>query len=60
MLAEAIGIFSGAGPSVFGWFEDVSGAHAAAAAMAAAFAEAGLRSDVLVGPIDGPAAGVLA
>lgn len=51
---------SGAGPSVFGWFEDASAAHAAAGAMRAAFAEAGLPSDVLVGPIDGPAAGVLA
>ena len=47
---------SGAGPSVFGWFEDASSAHAAAAAMRAAFAEAGLDSDMLVGPIDGPAA----
>lgn len=51
---------SGAGPSVFGWFEDAATAHAAAGAMRAAFAEAGLRSDVLVGPIDGPAAGLLA
>lgn len=51
---------SGAGPSVFGWFEDAHAAHAAAEAMRAAFAEAGLPSDVLVGPIDGPAAEVLA
>ncbi|WP_424680960.1 homoserine kinase [Frateuria sp. YIM B11624] len=51
---------SGAGPSVFGWFEDAHAAHAAAEAMRAAFAEAGLSSDVLVGPIDGPAAEVLA
>jgi homoserine kinase len=47
---------SGAGPSVFGWFEDAPSARAAAAAMHAAFAEAGLASDVLVGPIDGPRA----
>jgi homoserine kinase len=51
---------SGAGPSVFGWFEDAAAAHAAAAAMRAAFADGGLQSDVLVGPIDGPAAEVLA
>lgn len=51
---------SGAGPSVFGWFEDAPRAHAAAAAMRAAFAEAGLDSDVLVGPVDGPAARVIA
>jgi homoserine kinase len=51
---------SGAGPSVFGWFEDASAAHAAAEAMRAAFAEGGLPSDALVGPIDGPAAAVLA
>ncbi|MGN2251709.1 homoserine kinase [Frateuria sp. GZRe14] len=51
---------SGAGPSVFGWFEDASRATAAADAMRAAFAEAGLDSDVLVGPIDGPGAQLLA
>jgi homoserine kinase len=51
---------SGAGPSVFGWFEDASAAHAGARDMRAAFAEAGLASDVLVGPVDGPAAQVLA
>ena len=47
---------SGAGPSVFGWFEQREHAQAAAAAMAAAFAEAGLDSDLLVSPIAGPAA----
>lgn len=51
---------SGAGPSVFGWFEDAHRATAAAEAMRAAFAEAGLDSDVLVGPIDGPGAQLLA
>ena len=51
---------SGAGPSVFGWFEDAVTARAAGEAMRAAFAEAGLPSDVLVGPIAGPAAEVLA
>ena len=51
---------SGAGPSVFGWFEEAQAAQAAAAAMRAAFGEAGLDSDVLVGPIDGPGARLLA
>jgi homoserine kinase len=50
---------SGAGPSVFGWFERREDAQAAAAAMAAAFAEAGLASDALVSPIDGPAAALV-
>ncbi|MFC4763461.1 homoserine kinase [Dyella koreensis] len=47
---------SGAGPSVFGWFEQRDDALKASAAMSAAFAEAGLDSDVLVSPINGPAA----
>ncbi|WP_266156270.1 homoserine kinase [Dyella silvatica] len=47
---------SGGGPSVFGWYENRDDAQAAVTAMAAAFAEAGLPSDVLVSPIDGPAA----
>ena len=51
---------SGAGPSVFGWFEDAQQANAAAVAMQAAFADAGLDSDVLVAPIDGPAAELVA
>ncbi|MGN2254082.1 homoserine kinase [Frateuria sp. GZRe12] len=51
---------SGAGPSVFGWFEDAHRATAAAEAMRAAFADAGLDSDVLVGAIDGPGAQLLA
>lgn len=50
---------SGAGPSVFGWFEDRASAEAASHDMAAAFAAAGHASDVLVAPIDGPAARVL-
>jgi homoserine kinase len=44
---------------VFGWFERREDAQAAAAAMAAAFAEAGLASDALVSPIDGPAAALV-
>jgi len=47
---------SGAGPSVFGWYEQRSDAEAAARAMRSAFAEAGLDSDPFVAPVDGPAA----
>ena len=50
---------SGAGPSVFGWFEDRASAEAAAQDMRKAFADAGHASDALVAPIDGPAARVL-
>lgn len=50
---------SGAGPSVFGWFEDRAAAVAAAHDMHAAFLAAGHESDVLVAPVDGPAARVL-
>jgi len=50
---------SGGGPSVFGWYEQRADAVAAAAAMQAAFAEAGLASDTFVAPIDGPAAALL-
>lgn len=50
---------SGGGPSVFGWYERREDAAAAASAMQAAFAEAGLASDGFVAPIDGPAAALL-
>ncbi|MET0330480.1 MAG: homoserine kinase [Dyella sp.] len=50
---------SGAGPSVFGWYEHRLDAEAAAKAMQAAFADAGLDSDGYVSPIDGPAARLL-
>jgi homoserine kinase len=50
---------SGAGPSVFGWFDDATGASAAAGAMQAAFADAGLGSDAWVSPINGPRAELL-
>lgn len=50
---------SGAGPSVFGWFESREAATQAAVAMAAAFGEAGLDADTLVSPIHGPAAALL-
>ncbi len=47
---------SGAGPSVFGWYENRADAEAATLAMQAAFTEAGLDSDSWVSPINGPAA----
>jgi len=50
---------SGGGPSVFGWYETREAAEAAAAAMHAAFADAGLDSDALVSPVNGPAAAVI-
>ena len=54
---HAIGAsISGAGPSVFGWYEKPADAAAASVAMQAAFAEAGLDSDAWVTPINGPAA----
>ena len=51
---------SGAGPSVFAWFESREAAVEAAVAMRAAFAEAGFDSESHVSPIDGPAAHLLA
>ncbi|TDR48394.1 homoserine kinase [Tahibacter aquaticus] len=51
---------SGAGPSVFAWFEHPAAATAAAAAMQAAFAAAGFASDVFISPVAGPAAEVIA
>ncbi|HXS02834.1 MAG TPA: homoserine kinase [Rhodanobacter sp.] len=50
---------SGAGPSVFGWYENRADAEAAGAAMREAFAAAGLDSDTWVSPVDGPAAGLV-
>jgi homoserine kinase len=47
---------SGAGPSVFAWFESEVAAELAAPAMRAAFAEAGLASESFVSPVNGPAA----
>ena len=51
---------SGAGPSVFGWFESRAQAEAAAPAIQAAFAVAGFDSQAWVSPINSPAAEVLA
>ena len=50
---------SGAGPSVFGWFENRASAEAASLDMRAAFKAVGHDSDVIVAPIDGPAARLL-
>jgi homoserine kinase len=50
---------SGAGPSVFGWYENRVDAEAASTSMQAAFAEGGLASDAWVSPIDGPAASLI-
>jgi len=50
---------SGAGPSMFGWYENRDDAERAAEAMVAAFAEEGIASDRLVSPINGPAAALL-
>ena len=47
---------SGAGPSVFGWYDNRAEAAAASVAMRAAFADSGLDSDAWVSPINGPAA----
>lgn len=51
---------SGAGPSVFAWCESLPEAQRAGDAMRAAFAAHGLASDLLLTPIAGPAAKVLA
>ncbi|HET8764569.1 MAG TPA: homoserine kinase [Rhodanobacter sp.] len=50
---------SGAGPSVFGWYENRALAEAAAGAMQTAFADGGLESDAWVSPINGPAASLV-
>lgn len=51
---------SGAGPSVFGWFTSTAHAQVAATAMQAAFAAAGLDSDVHISPVNGPRAELVA
>ena len=50
---------SGAGPSVFGWFETRAQAEASAPAIQAAFAAAGFDSQAWVSPINSPAAKLL-
>jgi homoserine kinase len=57
---QALGAsISGAGPSVFGWYDNRSDAEAASVAMQAAFAEVGLDSDAWVSPVNGPAAALI-
>ncbi|SFN11003.1 homoserine kinase [Dokdonella immobilis] len=51
---------SGAGPSVFAWFEDRTAAETAIPAMRRAFEQAGFASSAWLSPINGPAATVLA
>ena len=50
---------SGAGPSVFAWFETRADAEAAAPAMRKAFAGNGIDSESFVSPVNGPAARVI-
>ena len=50
---------SGAGPSVFGWFETRTQAEVAAPVIQAAFAAAGFDSQAWVSPLNSPAAKVL-
>jgi len=50
---------SGAGPSVFAWFDSEVAAELAAPAMRVAFANAGLPSETFVSPINGPAAAIV-
>ena len=60
LAAGAMGAgISGAGPSVFAWCEGRAGAEGAAAAMRAAFADAGFASESFVSPVAGPAAALL-
>jgi len=54
---DALGAsISGAGPSVFAWFESLVAAELAAPAMRTAFAQSGLGSETFVSPVNGPAA----
>jgi homoserine kinase len=50
---------SGAGPSVFAWFESRAEAEAAAPAMRTAFAAVGIDSESFVSPVNGPSAYVI-
>ncbi len=50
---------SGAGPSVFGWYDNRTDAETASVAMQSAFGDAGLDSDAWVSPINGPAAALI-
>jgi homoserine kinase len=50
---------SGAGPSVFAWFENIAAAAAAAPVMRSAFADQGIVSESFISPVNGPAAGLV-
>jgi homoserine kinase len=50
---------SGAGPSVFAWFESLDAATRAAPSMRDGFARANIDSEVFISPVNGPAAGVI-
>ncbi|MGY6554398.1 MAG: homoserine kinase [Wenzhouxiangella sp.] len=50
---------SGAGPSVFGWFDSRAAAEQAAAAMVEAFGSHGLMATALVSALDAPGASLL-
>ena len=59
LAAGAMGCsLSGAGPSVFAWFESRAQAEASLGSMQAGFAAAGFASRALVSPIAGPAAAI--
>jgi homoserine kinase len=51
---------SGAGPSVFAWFDSIEQALAAAPSMRAGFTDAGIDSESFVSPVNGPAASIVA
>lgn len=58
--ADALGAgISGAGPSVFAWFADASGAKAAVAAMQHAFSDRNIPSRTWTSPVAGPAAQII-
>lgn len=60
LAAGAMGAsISGAGPSIFAWFETREAAQAAMAPVQAAFAAAGFDSQGWVSPLDSPAAALL-
>jgi homoserine kinase len=59
LAAGALGAcISGAGPSIFAWCWGEADAKHVADAMQAAFSDAGLDSDRLIGPVDAPGARV--
>jgi homoserine kinase len=60
LAAGAMGAsISGAGPSVFAWFEQREAAFAAQSAVQQAFADAGFDSQGWVSPLNAPAARLL-